>query len=109
MTGGESNVGEAVDRFHEDVPHRFRVSLTMSMDTRDTVSEVRDRLNDEAGSRTLTTDDVMRLSLLAAARYHALSTGDAETDAVDDEQLVPLTAAIRRTLGDDDRVPSLEE
>lgn len=109
MTGGQSNVGTAADRFHEDVPHRFRVSLTMSMDTRDAVSEIRDRLNDEAGARTLTTDDVMRLALLAAARYHAVATGDVEPDApVDDEELVPLTAAVRRTLGEDDRVPSLD-
>lgn len=109
MTGGQSDVGAAANRFHEDVPHRFQVSLTMSMDTRDVLGEIRDELNDEAGARTLTTDDVMRLALVGAARYHALATGDVtETDAVDDEQLVPLTAAIRRAL-DDDSVPPLEE
>lgn len=109
MTRDQPDIGEAVARFHEDVPHQFQVSLTMSMETRDSVSAVRDALNDAAGEQVLTTNDVIRLALVAAARYHAFATGEAvEPDAVDREQLVPLTAAIRRTF-EDDRIPDLPD
>jgi hypothetical protein len=99
-----SAVEDAIAAFREDVPHRFQVSLTMSVDTRDDVGAVRDALNEAAGTDAVTTNDVMRLALVAAARYHAVATGDAELEAFDHEQLVPLTSVIRQTI-DDDRLP----
>lgn len=101
MTDSRSDIEDALAAFHEDVPHRFQVSLTMSVDTRDDVSAVRDALNEAAGTPEFTTNDVMRLALVAAARYHAIATGDAALDALDHEQLVPLTSVIRRTVDDD--------
>lgn len=102
MTEPRSDVLDAIAQFHEDVPHRFQVSLTMSIDTRDDVSAVRDELNDIVGSREVTTDDVMRLALIAAARYHSLATDpDRSLDAVDQDQLVPLTGVLSRVIDDD--------
>lgn len=105
MTEREADVRDAIARFHEDVPHQFQVSLTMSIDVRDDVTAIREELNDIAGSREVTTNDVMRLALIAAARYHSLATDeDADLEAVDRDELVPLTAAISRVI-DDERMP----
>jgi hypothetical protein len=100
MTGHDPEVRAAVERFHEDVPHRFQVSLTMSIGVRDDIRAVRDELNEAAGDREVTTNDVMRLAFLAAARYHELASGEAEPDAVDADRLLPLTAAFRRVVED---------
>lgn len=104
MTETRSDVRDAIAQFHEDIPHQFRVSLTMSIDARDDLSAVRDELNDIAGNRDVTTNDVVRLALIAAARYHSLATDDeANLDAVDQDQLVPLTGVLRRVI-DDERI-----
>ncbi|QLG64197.1 hypothetical protein [Halorarum salinum] len=109
MTETRSDVVDAMARFHEDVPHRFQVSLTMSIDTRDDVSAVRDELNDVAGSRVVTTDDVMRLALLAAGRYHSLATkGSGDLEAIDRDQLVPLTGVLSSVV-DDEHAPDLPD
>jgi hypothetical protein len=102
--GTDDEIADAVARFHEDVPHQFQVSLTMSIDTRDDVRAVRDGLNEAVEGRPLTTNDVMRLAMLGAARYHELATGErTELDDLDREQLVPLTGALRRAVATDDR------
>jgi hypothetical protein len=102
MTETHSDVEAALEAFHTDVPHQFQVSLTMSVTTRDNVSAVRDELNEIAGSNEFTTNDVMRLALTAAARYHAVATGEvAELEEFDSEQLVPLTAVIRRAIDEE--------
>lgn len=104
MTETRSDVRDAIAQFPEDIPHQFRVSLTMSIDARDDLSAVRDELNDIAGSRDVTTNDVVRLALIAAARYHSLATDDeANLEAIDRDQLVPLTGVLRRVI-DDERI-----
>lgn len=110
MTETGSDVLDAIAQFHEDIPHRFQVSLTMSIDTRDDVSAVRDELNDITGSREVTTNDVMRLALIAAARYHSLAM-DADTNlrAVDQDQLVPLTGVLSRVIDDERILDSSDE
>lgn len=102
MTERQSDVSDAIARFHEDIPHRFQVSLTMSIDTRDDVSDVRDELNDIAGRRAVTTNDVMRLALIAASRYHSLATDEgADLEAIDRDQLVPLTGVLSGVIDDE--------
>lgn len=110
MTERKSDVLAAIERFHEDVPHQFQVSLTMSIDVRDDVTAIREELNDIAGGREVTTNDVMRLALIAAARYHSLAT-DKNTDikAVDRDELVPLTAAISHIIDAERRLDPSEE
>ena len=100
MTETDADIEDALAAFHDDVPHRFQVSLTMSVDVRDDVSAVRDELNEVAGGSEFTTNDVMRLALAAAARYHALAADDAALDDVDREQLIPLTSVLSRVLDD---------
>lgn len=110
MTDDESEIAAAVAAFQRDVPHQFQVSLSMAIETRDCLSEIRDELNDAAGERLFDTNDAMRVALIAAARYHALATGDlAEPEPIDTEQLVPLASVVRRVLEDDERVPDLSE
>ena len=43
-------------RLHEETPHAVRVSVTLSNDTRELLSEIRDDLNDRAGEPILNTD-----------------------------------------------------
>ena len=101
MTADE--LATAADRFHEDVPHEFQVSLTMSMETRERLRAIRKRLNDDVGERVFTTNDVMRIALLGAARYNELAAEeDRELDSVDEEQLLPLTEPVREVLEDED-------
>ncbi len=98
----DDEIATAAERFHEDVSHQFQVSLTMSMETRERLRAIQDELNDCIGERTVNTNDVMRIALLGAARYHALATGDLEDlEAVDEEQLVPLTAPVRDVLDEE--------
>jgi hypothetical protein len=102
MTESQSEIIDAIAEFHEDIPHRFQVSLTMSIDTRDDVSAVRDELNEIAGSREFTTNDVMRLALTTASRYHSLVPEEgAELEAIDRDQLVPLTGVLSRVIDDE--------
>ncbi|MFB6102166.1 MAG: hypothetical protein ABEJ73_06330 [Haloplanus sp.] len=99
MSEDERELEAAIREFHEDIPHRFQVSLTMSMETRDRLREIREELNDTAGERIFTTDDAIRLALVSGARYHAMATGDripSETDA-----LTTLAASIRRVVDED--------
>lgn len=103
MTGDRSDVADVIEQFHEDVPHRFQVSLTMSMDVRDDVRAIRDELNDVLDSRDVTTNDVIRLALIATARYHPVVAGDsASLEDTDREQLVPLTAVVSRVIDDEE-------
>ncbi|WP_435062651.1 hypothetical protein [Halobaculum sp. EA56] len=99
MSDGEPELAAAVREFHEDIPHRFQVSLTMSMETRDLLRAVRDDLNDAAGERVFTTDDAIRLALESGARYHAVATGDREASGAD--PLAALAASIRRAVDDE--------
>jgi hypothetical protein len=101
MTDTDADIEDALAAFHHDVPHQFHVSLTMSVDVRDDVSAVRDELNDLADGSDVTTNDVMRLALAAAARYPDLAAGDASLDDVDREQLLPLTSVLSRVLDED--------
>lgn len=99
MTSHEVKIDEAVEQFHEDVPHQFQVSLSMSLHTRNALDAIKDELNEAAGERICTTNDAMQLALVAAGRYHELATSEEATlDDVDREQLIPLTEAIQTVL-----------
>lgn len=103
MAGQESDVASAASLFHEDIPHRFQVSLTMSMQTRDELRAVRDAVTEADDDQAFTTDDVVRFALRSAARYHAFATGElSEPTDLDDDQYLPLAAAIRDTLDEVD-------
>ncbi|MDG5821219.1 hypothetical protein [Natronococcus sp. A-GB7] len=95
----DEEIAAAATRFHEDVPHRFQVSLTMSVQTRDRLRDIRDDLNERVGEQLFTTDDVVRIALLGADRYHALAASeDRELEPVDSEQLLPLTASVHESV-----------
>lgn len=84
------------EQFHEDVAHEFQVSLTMSIETRERLRSIQDELNERAGERLFTTNDVMRIALAGAARYHELASGDLrELEDVDEDRLLPLTDPVR--------------
>ena len=104
MPGDNSDVAAAATRFHEEIPHRFQVSLTMSMETRDSLRAVRDAVNDRCDERVFTTDDVVQLALQGAARYHAAASDDAR-----DDQLRPLTAIVQEVVEEDDADASQPE
>ncbi|WP_222914503.1 hypothetical protein [Natrinema sp. SYSU A 869] len=98
----DDEIATAAERFHEDVSHQFQVSLTMSMETRERLRAIQDELNDCLEEQTVNTNDVMRIALLSAARYHALATGDlGDLEAIDEERLVPLTAPVRDVLDEE--------
>lgn len=102
MTETREDVLKAIEKLHEEIPRRTQVSLTMSIETRDELGAVRDALNDIVGSRDVTTNDVMRLALVAAARYHALATsGDVELEPIDREELLPLTDVLGRVVDEE--------
>ena len=95
----DEELASAAARFHEDVPHQFQVSLTMSVETRDRLRAIQDELNDSVGERLFTTNDAVRIALHGAARYHELATGDLEElESIDEELLCPLTAPVHATL-----------
>jgi len=105
VTDSNTDVAAAAERFHEEVPLQFQVSLTMSIETRDRLRGICDEVNDSAGERIFDTNDAMRLALEAAARYHALATDEnADTDEHDTDRLIPLTAAIHEVLEEDGTV-----
>lgn len=103
MSENEPDVATAVREFHEEIPHQFQVSLTMSMETRDQLRQIREEMNELAGERVFTTDDAIRLALVSGARYHAVATG--EVAASETDSLATLAASIRRTV-DDERIPA---
>lgn len=112
MTEDPTEIQRAIEAFHDDVPHRFQVSLTMSIDVRDDISNARNELNAIADGQSVTTNDVMRLALVAAARYHELASDDSATpalDAVDRDQLVPLTGVLRQVVDPDSLVEVPDE
>ncbi|MFC4246859.1 hypothetical protein ACFOZ7_07580 [Natribaculum luteum] len=99
----DEEIASAAAQFHEDVPHQFQVSLTMSMETRERLRAVKEELDQAIGERVVTTNDVMSVALLAAARYHAVATGDVpELETIDEEYLLPLTSVVRQVLEDED-------
>lgn len=106
MSENEPELETAIREFHEDIPHRFQVSLTMSMETRDRLREIREEMNELAGERVFTTDDAIRLALVSGARYHAVATGDL---AVSETDSLPALAASIRKVVDDERVSAGED
>ncbi len=99
MPADESEIATAAEAFHEDVSHEFQVSLSMSLNTRNDLDAIQDEVNDILGERVFTTNDAMRVALVAAARYNELATGEnPDLDTLDEEQLVPLTSAIREVV-----------
>lgn len=118
METNDSEVTAALSRFHEDVPHRFQVSLTMSMQSRELLGTIRDELNETAGEQVATTNDVLQIALLAATRYHALaaeevggadSTDEVESVGQTDDDLLPLAGVVRSVVEDADISDGIEE
>lgn len=108
MGDQQSDLQETIAAVHEDIPHRFQVSLTMSMDVRDDIRAIRDELKDAAGEQDVTTNDVMRLTLLAASQYHAEASGEPiDTGPLSEDQLRSLSSLIDRAL--DSRGAEAEE
>ncbi|WP_323173528.1 hypothetical protein [Natrialba sp. PRR66] len=106
----DDEIASAAARFHEDVPHRFQVSLTMSIQTRERLRAIQDELNETVGEQLFTTNDVMRIALFGADRYHALASGQVqELEAIDEDQLLPLTAPIREVLKTENLFDSPEQ
>ncbi len=103
MGDQQSDLRETIAAVHEDVPHRFQVSLTMSMDVRDDIRAIRDELKDAGGEQDVTTNDVMRLTLLAASQYHAEASGEPiDTGPLSEDQLQSLSSLIDRALNSGD-------
>ncbi|WP_136718480.1 hypothetical protein [Halorientalis salina] len=99
MSENDTDVAKAAAQFHEEIPHRFQVSLTMSMETRDALRAVRDAINEECPERVFTTDDVVRFALQGTARYHALaSNGRPDSVEADEDVFLPLSAVVREAL-----------
>lgn len=82
-------------QLHDETPHAVRVSVTLSNDTRELLSEIRDDLNDRAGESILNTNDIVRLALRAGARYHETDPSNEDTSRSD---IRALTAAIHETM-----------
>lgn len=99
MDDHDDAVARQATRLHDETPHAVRVSVTLSNDTRELLSRVRDDLNDRAGESILNTNDVVQLALRAGARYH-------ETDRSEDDASRPdiraLTAAVHEAMEDRD-------
>jgi hypothetical protein len=93
MDDHDDAVARQATRLHDDTPHAVRVSVTLSNDTRELLSEIRDDLNDRAGESVLNTNDVVRLALRAGARYH-------ETDPSADDGSRPEIRALTAALHD---------
>jgi len=104
MPENDTDVARAASRFHEEVPHRFQVSLTMSMDTRDSLRAVRDAVNEACDEGVFTTDDVIRLALRGTARHHAIATTDGSEPAATDDELLALSADVSSVLEADETV-----
>ncbi|AQL43265.1 hypothetical protein BV210_11280 [Halorientalis sp. IM1011] len=103
MPASDPDLATAAASFHEEIPHRFQVSLTMSMQTRDSLRAVRDAVNEASDERVFTNDDVIRAALQAAASYHATETDEgSETGDRDAAQLRPIAAVIADVLEPDE-------
>ncbi|WP_251344164.1 hypothetical protein [Haloplanus halophilus] len=87
------DAARTVRQFHEETPHAVSVSVTLSTHTREVLSAVRDDLNDRAGEPILDTNDVVRLALEGAARYHDRAPDDGS-------DVHALTAAVRDAVDD---------
>jgi len=104
MSVDESEIAAAAEAFHEDVSHEFQVSLSMSLKTRNDLDAVQDEVNEILDERLFTTNDAMRVALIAATRYHEFATGEkSDLDAIDEDQLIPLTSAIRTVVEEESR------
>jgi hypothetical protein len=84
MDSSDADVAQHARAFHDEIPHEFQVSLSMSVHTRELLRTIRDDLNDQAGEPVLNTNDVVQLALLGAARYYD-TTADAGRDPADDD------------------------
>ena len=103
MSIENSELAAAAEAFHEEVPYEFQVSLSMSLDTRNKLDAVQDELNEAAGERVFSTNDAMQAALVAAARYHEFANErKSNLDDVDEEQLIPITSAIRDVVQDEE-------
>lgn len=91
-------VSRQATRLHDEVPHAVRVSVTLSNDTRELLSEIRDDLNDRADEPILNTNDIVRLALRAGAQYH-----EADPSDVDPSDIRALTAAIHEAMEDENK------
>jgi hypothetical protein len=87
-TDASDELERQAEQLHEETTHAFRTSVSMSLDTRDTLGAIRDDLNDRIGRAVVDTDDVVRLALRGAARQHELA------DEEDPREIAELTAAI---------------
>jgi hypothetical protein len=103
----ENELESAAREFHEDIPHQFQVSLTMSMETRDQLRRIREELNEAAGERVFTTDDAIRLALVSGSRYHAVATGDRA--ATETDSITTLAASLRQVVEEAQAAESADE
>lgn len=102
MSDSHPDMDDAVAAVHEDIPHRFQVSLTMSMDVRDDIRAIREELKKNSENQDVTTNDVMRLALIAASQYHTLAAdGTTDSETLDEDQLRSLTALINRVVDEE--------
>lgn len=95
MDERDDTVRGQATRLHDETPNAVRVSVTLSNDTRELLSRIRDDLNDDAGEPILNTNDVVRLALRAAARYHETAPSEDETPRPD---IRALTAAVHEAM-----------
>lgn len=102
MPATNPDLPTAASRFHEDIPHRFQVSLTMSMQTRDSLRAVRDAVNDACDEAVFTNDDVIRFALQTASRYHALTASESTAPDEVDDSLRPIAGVVAEVLDADD-------
>jgi len=106
MADQQSDLQQTIAAVHEDIPHRFQVSLTMSIDVRDDIRAIRDELKDAADDQEVTTNDVMRLTLLAASQYHAQASGEpVDAGPFSEDQLRSLSSLIDRARNTDGTTP----
>jgi hypothetical protein len=76
----DTDIARQVRQLHKETPHAVSVSVTLSTHTRRVLSEIRDDLNGRAGEPILNTNDVVRLALEGAARYHERAPDPADED-----------------------------
>lgn len=108
MSQADPSVGAVA--VHQKVPDELRNSASLHEDTAQAIWETRDRVNEELGAKVLSVNDVVRLCLLATARYDGLASGDIpEPTAVDEERYRPLTAVVRDELAGHEDVPDRDD
>lgn len=106
MTDADADLARYAASVHDEVPHEVQVSLSMSMHTRNLLQEIRDELNDQAGEPVLTTNDIVQLSLIGAARYYELrEDADRNPGEEDQDPVRPLLATLRDAVDADDEIP----